>query len=487
MGGVEYLNPEVQEALPQPDLLEAYSDREITVFGITGTFQDLTAMCPVDLSDPRITREAKNKFVVKAANEAGLEIEPEHETIFTRVIEEHGLERNFSVAPSREVTTQDPVLPKLTNPLTKVTENRAKVKELDNLQTNKWPQESSDEIRQDLLPREVLIPEIIEAMAHKRSKLQEVSIQVASLPEAKTRIDTLTKSEVVSEADIVNRDEPLISTTVISRDSQIFSEPKPNPINSALKPEVIVSQTFRNEIGAEQTAAHARYAVELTTDVSHEMLSDMISVWEYELAKDNPDFFDEFSEALIDYLKLDWLPAIDTEDLSSVPVHYETLESDHPMPTIVMQVAGQFELLRDDEKEQVTPQLKNIIGAVHGLLLLEKSGANPELIDLTQCQLEVLCTELFETLGVDYSNSDIKQFISVLLTPEFNKILKTIVHPFNIALTDEGTHEIKLLGINVGGNADTHSLLHQILGMFALFNNWSRLESGKLGRIPSGY
>lgn len=84
----------------QPDFLEVYGDRELTVFGITGRLQDLAGMCPVDLSDPRVTLEAKNEFVVKVANESGLEIAPEHVSFFSQVVEKHGQERKFTVAPS---------------------------------------------------------------------------------------------------------------------------------------------------------------------------------------------------------------------------------------------------------------------------------------------------------------------------------------------------------------------------------------------------
>jgi hypothetical protein len=84
----------------QPDFLEVYADKELTVFGITGRLQDLAGMCPVDLSDPRVTLEAKNEFVVKVANESGMEIAPEHESYFSQVIDKHGQERKFTVATS---------------------------------------------------------------------------------------------------------------------------------------------------------------------------------------------------------------------------------------------------------------------------------------------------------------------------------------------------------------------------------------------------
>src|SRR5579859_7876668 len=88
------------ELAPQPDLLDIFAEREVTIFGITGTFEELAKMCPVDLSDASITIEAKNEFVVKAANEAGLEIEADYEPIFSKITRQQGLERKFTIATS---------------------------------------------------------------------------------------------------------------------------------------------------------------------------------------------------------------------------------------------------------------------------------------------------------------------------------------------------------------------------------------------------
>src|SRR5215469_12821336 len=89
---------QLEAMIAQPDFLEVYADKELTVFGITGKLQDLAGMCPVNLSDPRVTLEAKNEFVIKVANESGMEIAPEHESYFSQVVEKHGQERKFTVA-----------------------------------------------------------------------------------------------------------------------------------------------------------------------------------------------------------------------------------------------------------------------------------------------------------------------------------------------------------------------------------------------------
>ncbi len=95
------------ESAPQPDLLELFGEVEVTIFGMTGTFANLAGMCPLDPSDPRFTTEAKNEFVVKAANEAGLAIDRTYEPLFTQIIRQEGLERKFTTAvPVRKVETK---------------------------------------------------------------------------------------------------------------------------------------------------------------------------------------------------------------------------------------------------------------------------------------------------------------------------------------------------------------------------------------------
>jgi hypothetical protein len=100
------------ELAPQElDLLDIFGDTEVTVFGITGTFSDLGSMCPIDLSNPQITLEAKNAFVVQAANAAGLEIQPEYEPIFSHYIEQKNLEQKFTVSEKRTEASEQNQIP----------------------------------------------------------------------------------------------------------------------------------------------------------------------------------------------------------------------------------------------------------------------------------------------------------------------------------------------------------------------------------------
>ena len=108
MEGVGHFSP-IQdmgpEALQEPvNLLQTYGENVVTLFGITAPLDQLAKMCPIDLSDPS-KLDAVNTFVAKAANEAGMEIKPEHEAVFAKVIEQTGAERKFVVAAESKSQT----------------------------------------------------------------------------------------------------------------------------------------------------------------------------------------------------------------------------------------------------------------------------------------------------------------------------------------------------------------------------------------------
>jgi len=94
------------EELPL-DLLQELGEEQVTIFGITGSLQDLAKMCPVDLADPRVTPEARNVFVVKAMNEAGAVIAERYEKIFTSTLEGLGIERKIIVKPSEPEPSEE--------------------------------------------------------------------------------------------------------------------------------------------------------------------------------------------------------------------------------------------------------------------------------------------------------------------------------------------------------------------------------------------
>lgn len=215
-------------------------------------------------------------------------------------------------------------------------------------------------------------------------------------------------------------------------------------------------------------------------ELVQELHSNRASVWEAELAKDDMEIYENFTEALNASVELTW--TLDGSSETSRDINAETsenIEDELPLPLVTIQVAEKLQDLDDDGKEAVAPLLKDIVGTVHGILLLEEREANPETITEVQGQLEALCVQLFETLGIDYDEDDVKQFTQVLLTPGFKPSLPVRSGLAPVELLDEGTHEIKNFDNNVSSSPNVRSQPHQIIGMLILLSVRMQTEASK--------
>lgn len=98
--GVEQLASPIELAPGPPDLLVEMGDKEVCIFGVTGSLNDLARMCPVDLSASGASLDAKNDFVVKAINESGGEVPSRYEAIFEETTGRLAIEKKFTVIKS---------------------------------------------------------------------------------------------------------------------------------------------------------------------------------------------------------------------------------------------------------------------------------------------------------------------------------------------------------------------------------------------------
>lgn len=85
-----------------------YSEQSISLYGVTGTPEELLRMCPV--RHENMTVEAKNMFLVMAMNESEVPIKEEHMPYFREVTESRGVELKVTV---QEIASTPPVPPKL--------------------------------------------------------------------------------------------------------------------------------------------------------------------------------------------------------------------------------------------------------------------------------------------------------------------------------------------------------------------------------------
>lgn len=96
-----------------PNLLDnpAYAEQMLSYGGLTKSLRQFASMCPVDLSDPRITTEAINTFAVKFINGAGGEVQPGDEGYFRAVLAQKEIEPKFKIAEpvpeAKDVATRE--------------------------------------------------------------------------------------------------------------------------------------------------------------------------------------------------------------------------------------------------------------------------------------------------------------------------------------------------------------------------------------------
>lgn len=83
-----------------PDLMAEYSGQTISLYGVTGTPEELLRMCPVHHEN--MTAEAKNMFLVMAMNESEIPIKEEHMPYFREITQSRGVELKVTIqeAPS---------------------------------------------------------------------------------------------------------------------------------------------------------------------------------------------------------------------------------------------------------------------------------------------------------------------------------------------------------------------------------------------------
>lgn len=565
------------ENAPQPDLLEAFANREVTVFGITGTFKDLAGMCPVDLSNPSITLEAKNSFVVKAANEAGIAIEPEHEAVFTRITEQHGLERKFTIAAPVNTTLAE------TKPVTEP--------------TTPTQQESAVISTPKLQQKPATTPAAVEARAPNRLEQLEQQRQLAlevmiTTPNESSKTDTPAHFiEQPAQPDIAPLTTGETHTVKVRNQSligRIINEAQTRPLIPDIRPTVtmaiqkpvaetsagmlmpfgdftpVTATGFTNKVEVvpdpiELTAnisvidgldalsalpememsestlvedAHldelwgtseeksnliptsAETMISILTDeidmiatlpdltmeedlVDNAALNELWGIlqpedipeaqpvvfqeeiefavidWAAELSKEPQDVYEDFTETLRSITELVTLsPAKDKADeLTVVHLELESSESKQtePIPAIITAVAERLTVLEPPQKELVAPILKDIIGAIHGIQLLETKESDPETIAAVEVQLEELCITLFEAVGIEYNEQDIMQFIRIMLySPEFRPPQALEVEQ-ELDLEHMGTREVKGRFPQLTGSLTSiTSQLQYALGVFAL-------------------
>ena len=397
----------IAEPVPPPDLLQHYGEVQITAFGVTGTLTELASMCPVPPDDPRMTIEAKNTFVVNLMNEAAIEIQPEHEALFTQVLAERGKEPKFSVAPLLSATeTPKPAETKALDVQQKII-TPAVPHEVAARQTSRH-RLAGEEIKEATVPPEIEIHEYQRRVALLRQTHEDDAVDTDVI---KPAVMLPAARPEPFEAATVESAPPLVTEALISpaqaAEERRFTEiieavlatapPAVEPFAELPEGELLISEVPEAEVPAPSS--------EVPATATYETFISSL----YKLAEDRPIEADD-----------GWLnPAA------------ELLE---PTSPLLIEIADRLVLLDPAVQQTALPIMENMVRTLEDISI---SGFSIEQMN----ELENLCAELLEIVGLPFDEHTVRRLLSSLVREDFLAFIKAAT---TVDLEHRGTHEIKI-------------------------------------------
>ncbi len=406
--------PRSQETLTHVDLLEVFADREITLFGITGTFTDLKDMCPVDLA--HVSLDVKNEFVVKAANEAGLEVEAKYASVFRDYSEKLGLEAKFTIAEK----PPEPDKPKESEKPEQACSHSKETNPKDSWQELQSPQ-SAPEDPLDLPSSKMVIED---ASRHTAIEAEETTLLSSDIDEQIIAAsEQSTPDHIAAVHEITDENQ-----ATILRSTGTESEPFTTILDLAIAPtkelRTVTADSaiidFLAEIPREDTDFDSLYTMpELdlsapdiwTAESSGQPTAEQDDSISYQWPTDQEyavnipgvlgltDDISPLSDFELAPQPFDYLPVQTGEELSitDLPSGSEEIE-------LALEKLSYLLDTQDDDSE---PNTAHII--IERIINLPSSPETPESI----IELEALFTQLFEEAEVAYSSELISSFMAL--------------------------------------------------------------------------
>ncbi|MDB5169688.1 MAG: hypothetical protein JWN82_84 [Candidatus Saccharibacteria bacterium] len=421
-------------------LLEVLGHEQITIFGETGTLQDLAEKCPIPLTDPRMTPEAIDRFVVNVYHKAGKEVSAELAPRFNRIADDLGIKPNYTIVkPQQERVKESDTVPER-SPIIEEKAINPVVLELVTLTDRRI-----DEV---VWRRQVEMATIITDVGEDTEDSIAPTVNTSSIVGS----EIAPVEKIVSAPRLVVAEpERLTETVMPSR----VAEPAPTEVDQIATlspPEAVVHDDVMTP--PLETADFVEQPEVAESIVSSEM------AWRAELQQEPEVVLADFSTALQNMVELSNLFAF---------VEGESSE----LPPIIPAVSERLASLTPREQAEVAPIIKDIVGALHGLELLAAQDGNEALVLAVQEQLQELCVTLFEALGIDYTEQDIAVFLEVLASPQLQKLLLAEKN-----VEELGTHEVKHFKDVMRDWGRSSAPLHNLLGMVALLSSREALMVG---------
>lgn len=290
---------------------------------------------------------------------------------------------------------------------------------------------------------------------------QHTSTREVSRPAALAKVDTPQKPAIVAQTERPATAEP--TSVTIEYDSLVVAD-------AAIRPPA-PSTTEQSSILllTDEATSGPVEAPQEEIELAHMAPLEQTVYWSDELAKEPLDIYRDFITTLQSLTEI--RPPI---DMATMPVTHDLhpeggIEIPENMPPIIGVVAERLATLEPSDQEYVAEVLRNIVGGIHGLRLLEASEAAPEATTAVRIEVKRLCTTLLETLGIDYEEPELQQFIALLLNPDFRLMQSS--PELSLDLEHMGTREVKYRSTGLHGNVASMGLrLEHLLGMFAVLS-----------------
>ncbi len=481
MEGVPHV--EAMEQAPLPDLLEAHKDKVVTIFGVTGTIGQLAKMCPKDLNDPSISLESKNEFVVKAENEAGLEIEPEHEAYYAKVLEKHGLTRRFTVQQSPESPTAENNHIAVQSGCAKQIEPAVKTARLGHEQQ---PSPKTETTRTTIEQHQA------EQLAVRRQTEFEAVLAYANETTEIKRPKQTTK-QAAPEVSVINSEgKQQIHMQTIDAVTQLIKEMIPVVHNKRFadfdatqSSDVPVAELSYLAVptmekiepsfeDSEVSIANQDEHLEFDEGwVEQPFESPFIAAVDHEINVEQ-SFIEQSETATIDAIEFDPAnePVLKPEDEGVIEVFEQILEVIPDLEPARAEAAHELmDVLIEKVQAIQTATLNSIESAV--------ISAGPTVEQVAE--LEQLLTELCVVVGKDCSEEQIKRFARLMIKREFLRLSQDEAPSLNLLFSDEGTHEgLNQLSSWLKSIKLLMPPLHLVIGKYALQHNIRQSQTGGL-------
>ena len=423
--------PPTAEVLQQPDLLAVYGARELSIFGITGQLSQLAEMCPKDLT--AVDQTAMNDFVIKAGNEAGWEIAPEHESIFRETAERQGLEVKFTIGTPKPEAGKDQPQPPEPTPAAPAAARQPRLAPAVRPEAPEQKAETSTLAAETPWATHV---GPLKELAPPPELLRPVAVVPIEAAAAGSETYTL-------------RDYPLVAqATAVAYEAAA---------QVTLAPDAITAEADAPayDVAIEQAALPLRMPEAGT--VSAVNLESMPAIAETPTVTAA-----SFGQAL------EKMRSLFSDELANEALATPEGAASAETPPILAAVSERLDALTPEAQELIAPVLQRVTTSIKTIHALKLTGASPAEVTIAALELEQLCADLFDAIGLQYTAADLKQFMQVLLRPEFQPSLAENTETLDLEYS--GMREVKqhLRQRFINGLTDVEHGIEHYLGVVVL-------------------